>query len=531
MGAADGAIVSELVCEAASGKSRRWLPFVFPLLAYLAVGIPCALAAMERLNSDGVCYLHRAVLLSQGDFANSVTGYWSPLIIWSTVPLLKLGVDPLHAIRWTLFIWGGAYVFTSSLFLRIVLPQKTVWRTLGGVAIALAAIRLSVPIITPDALLGATIMLYFAAVGRRELDSRRAFLVGLAGGLAYLAKAYALPFFVAHFLVSLIWRPNRVRTGLLGFAGFALLAGPWIAVLSMHYGKPTFSTATTRNRFMGDVAPPDVAAHPPDVSRLPPGPFISNMEVTDADAWPSWSPLDSSAHLVYQLKVVANHLGKLCADVWRLDFLALTVVAALLICWKWGTMDFTPRMLLLSAIIYSGGLMLVAYETRYVLPVLLPIGIVLCLLCVEKFSGNWQGLGVVVGSVFVIAASINCYQAMNLPGQKVSYRQMARELNDAGLSGTFATNTWNRDKAACLAFFLNRKFVAMPYDTDAATLQAKLDAAGVTLLTDWYDPNYTNDPAWPEPQMRALLQSGGWEKARSIKLDSKRRLDVYRRRW
>ncbi len=523
--------MSDLVCEAASGKSRRWTPYVLPLLIYLAVGIPCAYSAIERLNSDGVCYLHRAVLLSHGDFANSVTGYWSPLIIWSTVPLLKLGVDPLHAIRWTLFAWGAAYVLTSGLFLHAVLPKHALWRTLGGIAIALAAIRLTVPIITPDALLGATIMLYFAAASQKELTSRRALFAGLAGGLAYLAKAYALPFFAAHFLVSLIWRPNRVKTALMGFAGFALLAAPWITILTIHYGKPTFSTATTRNRFMGDVAPPDVAAHPPDVSRLPPGPFISNMEVSDADAWPSWSPLDSTSHLLYQVKVVVNHLGKLCADVWKMDFVALIFIAALLILWNWRSADFTPRVLLLAAVIYGGGLMLVAYETRYVLPVLLPIGIVLCFLCVERFAGRWQGVGVVIGCVFVIAGSINCYlMLVYLPAQKISYRELASEIEHSGLQGTFATNTWNRDKAACLAFFLNRKFMAMPYDTDVTVLQRKLDAAGISLLTNWYDPNYANDAAWPEPQMRALLQSGAWEKAKTIHLDSKRRLDVYQRK-
>jgi hypothetical protein len=111
----------------------------------------------------------------------------------------------------------------------------------------------------------------------------------------------------------------------------------------------------------------------------------------------------------------------------------------------------------------------------------------------------------------------------------VSDRQIARRISDAGLSGRFATNTPNRDRASCVAFFLNQKFIALPPDHDPVILQNKLDSAQVRYLYRWFDPLYADSRAWPEPQVRLLVEDGVWTKKRTIRLDSKRRLDIYER--
>ncbi len=495
---------------------RLWL--LLPLLFYALLGGAIGYFDRERFNSDGVCYLHRAMLLAKGDWFNSVSGYWSPGLSWSVVPLLWMHVDPLHAIHLALFLWGAAYVATSLLLIRQFLPDHPWWVASVGAALSLIAVRYSTPIITPDIPLAAMLMFYFYLLPRRPIRA------AAVGGLAFFVKAYALPFFLIHFLTTAIIRRIGWRSVLLGYFVFALLAGPWIGLLSWKYGKFTFSTASTRNRFMQDVSPDDVYRLDPDVSHVPPDPFYNNMEVTDADPWPAWSPLDSRAHFEHQLYVAGEHVGRLVADILRLDGIGLSLIACVLVLFS-GKRDL--QWLLLSVAIYSGGFLLVVYETRYLAPILAPVMLILCLSMCRRWEP--QALPWCTAVCFACAAGMSIYTELNVYYPKVPYRQIAQRITDVGLSGCFATNTPDREEASCVAFYLQQKSVALPRDQDAATLQQKLDERHVHILYRWFDPQYENATFWPEKQVRLLLADGDWVKKLSVRLDRKRRLDIYER--
>ena len=555
--------------ESSEPSRASIIQLYLPLLVYLLIALPVGFATRERFNSDGVCYLHRAILLTRGDLSDSISGYWSPGLTWSVVPFLWLGVDPLHAIHLALLLWGAAFVVAAQCFFRSIVPCKPLWVLAGGIAIAPTALRLATPTITPDLLLGALLLFYLALIPKHPG------LAGLGAGLAFLGKAYALPFFLVHFLMTVLLRRLGWRSLALGYLAFALIAGPWIGVLSWKYGRFTFSTAATRNRFMQDVAPPDVRIHPPDVSRVPPGPFLTNMEVTDSDAWPSWSPLDNAEHFKHQVHIAVEHLGELVADVWRFDYIGFALAAFLM---ALLLRDRISIWLQLTGCIYAGGLLLVVYETRYALPVLLPIGLGLCLHVCEEWQqkrgsrafhvtrpsrpcqqqgsiGDPQdrkgidtlgfqhgrdahvtnenpGLTILALIIAICVAGSGAwgiYSALTAPHPAINDRQVARLVTDSGLNGMFASNTANRDRASCVAFFLNQKFIALPLDVDAKILQSKLDSDGVRFLYRWFDPNYADSADWPEPQMRLLMDDGDWVKKRSIHLDSRRRLDIYER--
>ncbi|MBV8780081.1 MAG: hypothetical protein JO353_01675 [Phycisphaerae bacterium] len=482
-----------------------------PLLIYLAIAVPGGFQIMERLNSDGVCYLHRAMLLARGDFHDAIAAYWSPGLIVSTVPMLKLGIDPLHAIHWTLLVWGAVYVIGGILFF------ENVW---AASILALVALRLSTSVITPDVLLGTAMLFYLVALRRR-----RWFIAGLIAGIGFWTKAYFLPFFVLHFAMTILWMKGGWRAMVAGACGFIIVAGPWIGILSEHEGKLTFSSATTRNRFMQDVAPADVLAHPPDVSSVPPGPFISNMEVTDHDDWPRWSPLDSYEHFRQQMRVALQHLGEIIADVWRFDYAGFTLLAVVL---ALAIGDRDSRWLVISGTIYAAGFLLVVYETRYILPVLLPIGLSITLAMARRI--RWNPLVPLVLIAFAGSAAWADYDVITQKQSRVTYRQIAAELKSHGIHDRFVTNTANRDKAACTAFFMDQKFIAMPNDRDPSVLQLKLNERGVVYLFDWFDPQYADSDAWPEPQTRAILGDGMWIEQFRIRLDSKRSLVVYKHR-
>jgi hypothetical protein len=275
---------------------------------------------------------------------------------------------------------------------------------------------------------------------------------------------------------------------------------------------------------MQDMAPRDVRLHPPDVSRVPAGPFFTNMEVTDSDAWPAWSPLESAEHFKHQIQIAIEHLGKLAADVWRFDYVGLALIACLLAVLS---RQRDSMWLLLTACIYAGGLLFVVYETRYVLPILLPIALALSLKMADKWEPRFFPF--IIAICFAGSAGWGIYSAVSAPHPNLSDRQIARSIADARLGGLFASNTANRDRASCVAFFLNQKFIALPLDLDPAILQSKLDADGVVFLYRWFDSNEANDAEWPEPQVRLLLRDRQWVKQLTIHLDSRHRLDIYRR--
>src|SRR5688572_3468511 len=191
---------------------RSWEVFI-PLLLYaglMLVGIP---ARLEQMNVDGVTYVRRAQYVAAGLWRESLTAYWSPLISWSMAPLIRMKVDGLLAARVVLAGWGAAWVVAAQLLFRGVCPAPQWLRLVVGGAFAVVAAHLSLGMITPDVIMAACLLGYLAMIAHPALLRRRriAFGAGALAGLAFLGKSYALPFFLVHAPLTLIWRGWRLR--------------------------------------------------------------------------------------------------------------------------------------------------------------------------------------------------------------------------------------------------------------------------------------------------------------------------------
>src|SRR6185369_7710577 len=103
-------------------------------------------------------------------------------------------------------------------------------------------------------LLAALLLLFTGVVisPRYRQERHAGIRAGLLAGIAYLSKQYALPFFLAalvlisglHWMAGTTDERRRVARQLgLGLAAFALVAGPWVAVVSLKLGQPTIGTA------------------------------------------------------------------------------------------------------------------------------------------------------------------------------------------------------------------------------------------------------------------------------------------------
>ena len=209
------------------------------------------------VNPDGISYLSLAERWLAGDVANAVNGYWAPLLSWVVAPFLAVGVPPLVAARLVLLL---AAVAAQLALRRLAVAAGVSPR--GRSVLLLAAVPLLVLMsswgLYPDLLAVPLLLEAVHQLCRRQFARRTLppVLAGLLAGLAFLAKAFVLPFAVALLGVACLLqlravaRPSATRvlaaTGLC-LAVFGLVAGAWVAALSLKYGEVTVSTAADFN--------------------------------------------------------------------------------------------------------------------------------------------------------------------------------------------------------------------------------------------------------------------------------------------
>jgi hypothetical protein len=308
----------------------RWLFAV--QAALLAVA---AVRNLHQLNPDAIAYCRIAGYYAGGQWELAVTGYWGPLLSWLMVPLLKAGCAPLTAARVVMAVSGVVFLAGAvAVFRAFRLPPKAM---LAGASIAAGwSVFWSVRNISPDLLLAGLAGLAMAATLRAVLapcrqfalaasngevaatasrQHERAIAAGMWWGLAYLAKAVALPWAVlvtAGFALFATGGRPELRRELAARLGvtwlcLALVAGPWVAALSLHYGKFTFSTTGPIAHALAGPGeesryhPAMVTLHTPDAGR------VTQWEEPSRMAYRFWSPFASGESFRHQFGVVMRN--------------------------------------------------------------------------------------------------------------------------------------------------------------------------------------------------------------------------------
>ncbi len=270
----------------------------------------------DVINTDAIAYLRIAEYYAEENFALAINGYWGPLLSWLMVPALKIGIPPLIAARLAMISSTLIFVIGSARMMSVSgLARRS--HVLGLALCCAAAAVWGSQNITPDLLLAglALIALSFTLRTFDKPDSRTAGIAGLAWGAAYLTKAIALPWAVlvigSYALIQwkgrqLAW-PGLIRIG----AGMAVVALPWITVLSIHSGHVTFSTS---GRIAHTLAGPgdEVRYHPTFITlHQPRAGRLTSWENPVDLPYHDWSPLRSKRHFAYQIKLIAENVVKI----------------------------------------------------------------------------------------------------------------------------------------------------------------------------------------------------------------------------
>jgi hypothetical protein len=374
----------ETCCQpAALPVGRRW-----PAWAWLAVVAAYACAAgwevwlwWPGLNPDGISYIQVARHYAAGRLDLAVTSYWGPLLSWLLTPAAALDADMLTALRVLNAVLGLGFAFgAESLSRRLGGPGGPLVLAAGA---ALGLRMLQGPL-TPDVLLACVVTWYFVAAADMWAapSPRRGLAAGALAGAAYLAKAYALVFAGAHLaamaVAAILWRRSdrSRRLGALAAAGVAVaaVAGPWVAAISIHDGRPTFGSVSRVadaiiSSLQTDRDVPIFAMQTPRPGRI--NAWENPMEIPQALYDRAAAGHDFG--LNYRLKMLDRNLPEVLWSFTKADvaclLLAGSVLAALTVVlrrrkapplWAWA---------IGSALLYMAGYLTLLVEDRYYWPV------------------------------------------------------------------------------------------------------------------------------------------------------------------
>ncbi len=278
--------------------------FVWRLLPLLGC-VAQTYTSRHSMNPDGLAYLDVATAYLQGDWTSAINSYWSPLYSWLLAAVLGI-VRPVP-------YWEATVVHVVNLGLALLaivaletllreLLQRRIeerewlrerwhdllpdWLLVGlsYTLFTMVLLRLvTVGAVTPDLLVlsgvlfASTLLLRLA----RRLSVVTAGCLGVVLGLSYLAKAVMFPLAWVYLgLVGLLTIRRGLRPLAYAVAGFVALAGPWVLVLSLARGEPTFGDSGRLNYLwyvnqvphpnqLAGMAPPLTPAHPRALSRVP----------------------------------------------------------------------------------------------------------------------------------------------------------------------------------------------------------------------------------------------------------------------
>jgi Dolichyl-phosphate-mannose-protein mannosyltransferase len=266
-----------------STRLAHWLRRLWPLYCFLAALVTFGYAIYDsyQIDGDAISYMDIGDLMRSHQWAGIINGYWNPLypaaLAIGNILFHPTRYNELHAyymVNFAIFLLEmlAVVAFTDALIqLRELRETSTAGRnplpflldrcTLRYLGIAILVIssqrELSMGKVRPDALLLAFLLFALAALLKHLATNqlRYAALMGLALGLAYLAKSFAFVFTFLCILALIAFRffwqrqpITRIATSaVLVFVCFSLVAGPYVAALSHQKGRFDFGDSGNLN--------------------------------------------------------------------------------------------------------------------------------------------------------------------------------------------------------------------------------------------------------------------------------------------
>ena len=325
-----------------------------------------------KLFPDSISYLTITQKYLNADFANAINIYWPPLFSWLLVPFQWLGFSPLISAK-VLYFFIGLFTITgiNRLFYRFDMSEKI--RMILLVALIPIILHFSLTLITPDFLLVCILLYYFDIIFAEDYlkSSRAPVLCGVLGGVAYLCKTYAFPFFLIHFLtLNLIYffrsvstedKKRTARGYLLGMITFSAISGLWIGIISIKSKEITIGTTVKYNLALTGPNSADLSLGTKGFVPPPNNTAVAAWEDPSAQTIQSWSPMQSMENLKHGLRHVNENAHYLVTMFLEISFFSIVILITYVI-WcipirlsRFRNQVFFP---LFTIMLYSSGYLL-----------------------------------------------------------------------------------------------------------------------------------------------------------------------------
>lgn len=367
-------------------KNRFNLIIILFFLLYLFAGFFLINHYQYVTSSDGMSYINIAKLYIDGNLQNAINGYWGPLFSWLMIPFIKVfGTSPLTALYAARFlsIIIGAFTLLGVVLLSFRFDINN-W--VRGVCFAIMipfVLSIALGPVQPDLLLACflTYYLYLIFDPKYKEKPLNGILCGFIGGIAFLTKAYALPFFLLHFIIFNYLNlhqkfskenMNKILKGFLGgFLVLLLISTPWILTISEKYGELTYGTTGEYNYGVANPNNP-FGGHPTLSSQLgfypPPYPgAISAWEDPSYLPVQSWSPFKSVQQFLYQLSIIWANFNKLIGFYQNFSYFSMLIILIyILLCLK-PLKQQNKKILypIITLLIFPAAYLLIGLEVRY----------------------------------------------------------------------------------------------------------------------------------------------------------------------
>jgi len=482
--------------------ARRW-PLWCAMGLYLALGWLLLPEYRFQINPDGISYINNARLILQGKFILSVSNHWNPLISWLLAPFLALGVNAQLAFKIVNLLIGLAGFGLLEVWLdrfRISGWMRWFWHF----ALIPMIFWMAISVLSPDLLVALCLLFYLTVLYSAAYFSRRRHAVGLglAAGLAYLAKYYALPFIAVHLVTVYLlewWqrRPAGARRLLVHY-GIAMLIFGSIVLSWMTLQSEKYRRIDMGHHFSGWLfafIDPHHKELPLDRTGLVELPYAGATSVWDDPHFvpiQGWKPWQSLADLTAYFRIVRGFFSYLLRLLNQFSPFGWGIVLIFLYfglsrpgaalpwseAWRW----------LFPFLIYLSGYLLVWMEERY----LWFVELLLLLMAMKVIGVLLKEKSTLAARVVISLLILSfCY----FPGEKLlSYRQrgraqweLAASLADAPVAAAsrIASNkNWNESLALCYYREWHYLGSCVPYRDEAAVREA-LSAFRIDTFLFW----------------------------------------------
>jgi hypothetical protein len=462
---------------------RTYLPFAAAALL-MSIVVVCIYPYYQYyVDTDATAYLTIAQRYADGEYFKAINGYWSPWSCWLVALLIKAGHQPFVSAIFVNAVGAGCFLFICQSFFNLFnIPGKRqyIWLSTISLFLAYAVFKQLFDDIWECFFLlaGLRILLMPGFTHRKDLWV----WLGISGGFAYYAKAYAFPFFMLNtlccvFYLTEAWHKSRradwMKISAVSIAVMMVIALPWIAALHEKYGIWITSTAGTLNLSWYPVGHP---FYKKGIEYLLP-PVYANSPSYWEDPWMVngvtphfWNSgalfLRQIARVVYNLTLFVKCLNEMSP----LLFPAVVLSLAVLLSKKLQTL-FGKRytVVALSFLLFPLGFVLINFESRYIWYMLFP-GLLLVIVALQYayvgISNNKINTAItLLAAVSFLAWPVWDMKQMYKSGEREYI--MAKELQKHGVKGSFTANVVfgqgnDLEEVSRLAYFSGNPYYNLP---------------------------------------------------------------------